>query len=122
MAACKSSWSRPTATSPRPRCCAARTSPSPRTGGPSRCADSGLQAFQCRAEAGAGLLGLLAALALLLDDLLGRARDEGGVAELGVDLGDLVAKLLGLLLQPRALGLEVDDLADRQGVGRLADH
>src|SRR5215216_602217 len=80
------------------------------------------EAFQRRAEAGAGLLGLLAALALLLDDLLGRARDEGGVAELGVDLRDLVAELLDLLLQARALGLEVDDLADRQRIGRLADH
>src|SRR4051812_9817940 len=122
MAACRSSWSRPTATSPRPRCCAARTSPSPRTGGPSRSADSGLQAFQCRAQAGGSLFGLLATLALLLDDLLGRARDEGGVAELGVDPGDLVAEFLDLLLQPRTLGLEVDDLADRQCIRRLADH
>ena len=38
--------------------------------------------------------GLGPALALLLDDLLGRARQEIGVAELGVDLGDLGRDLL----------------------------
>ena len=31
-------------------------------------------------------------------------------------------ELLDLLLKPRALGLEVDDLADRQRIGRLAQH
>ena len=63
-----------------------------------------------------------AALALLLDDFLGRARHEVGVAELGVDLADLVGQLLDFLLQPRAFGLEVDDVADRQRIGRLAHH
>ena len=62
------------------------------------------------------------ALALLLDDLFRRAGHEVGVAELGVDLGDLVGEFFDFLLQPRAFGLEVDDLADRQGIGRLADH
>ena len=45
---------------------------------------------QRRDQAGPGLFGLGAALALLLDDFLGRARHEVGVAELGVDLADLV--------------------------------
>src|SRR4051812_32696225 len=77
------------------------------------------EALQRGAEAGARLLGLGAALALLLDHLFRRARDEVRVAELGVDLGDLVRQLLDLLLEPRGLGLEVDHLADRQGIGRL---
>src|SRR6185437_12132337 len=80
------------------------------------------QPLQRGAEAGARLLGLGATLALLLDHLFGRARDEVRIAELGVDLADLVRKLLDLLLKPRALGLEVDHLADRQRIRRLAQH
>src|SRR4051812_1681087 len=83
---------------------------------------SGAEPLQRRAETRAGLLGLRAALALLLDDLFRRLRHESGVAELGVDLGYLVRQLLDLFLQPRALGLEVDHLADWQGISRLADH
>src|SRR5260370_40696721 len=72
------------------------------------------QPLQRRAEARASLFGLGATLALLLDDFLGRARHEVGIAELDVDLADLVGELLDFLLQARAFGFEVDDVSDRQ--------
>src|SRR5262249_7732893 len=113
--------------SPRPRCSAARISQSLPTGGPSPCTSpiagdetSGSEALQCRTQACTRSLGLLPALALLLDHLLRGARHEVGIAELGVDLAHLVGELPDLLLQPRAFRLEVDHLTHRQGVGRLA--
>src|SRR3954451_6250658 len=46
---------------------------------------SGAEPLQRRAQSGARLLGLCAALAQFLDHLFRRSGDEVGVAELGVD-------------------------------------
>src|SRR3954469_363160 len=56
----------------------------------------------------------LAALALLVDDLLRRSREEIGVRELGVDLVDIGSELAALLVEARGLGAEVDDALERQ--------
>src|SRR5438067_1161975 len=61
--------------------------------------------LQRRTEACTRLLGLLPALALLLDHLFRGTRHEVGIAELGVDLAHLVGELPDLLLQPHAFGL-----------------
>jgi hypothetical protein len=58
---------------------------------------------------------------LLLDDLLGRAAHEIGVAELRGDLGDVGVELLHLLSQTGLLGREVDDAFQRQRGGLAAD-
>src|SRR5690606_28166728 len=52
---------------------------------------------------------LFESTALALDDLGRRLRDEVGVAELALDARDLPGELLALLLELRALLVEVDD-------------
>src|SRR5215475_751480 len=59
-------------------------------------------------------LRLLALLALAFDHILRRARDEVGVAELGVDAGDVGFNARHLLLEARLLGGEVDHPLERQ--------
>src|SRR5215208_8416837 len=59
-------------------------------------------------------LGGVAALALLVDDLFRRTREEIGVGELHVDLVDVAGELGALLVEACHLGLEVDDAFERQ--------
>src|SRR5690606_41067558 len=59
-------------------------------------------------------------LALLLDHLGGGAGDEVGVAQLLVEMADVAVEGGDLLLQPGALGGEVDDPGQRQGGGGAA--
>ena len=56
----------------------------------------------------------VAALALLVDDLFRRTREEIGIGELHVDLVDVAGELGALLVEARHLGLEVDDAFERQ--------
>ena len=60
--------------------------------------------------------------ALFLDDFLGCPRHEVGIAQLGIDFPDLVGELFDLLAESGPFGLQVDDVADRKGVGRLSHH
>ena len=84
------------------------------SGGSAQSPERGLQALQ-------SLLGGGGAFALLLHHVLGRARREVLVAELGVDLVDLAPKLAGLFFETRLLRLQIDDIRDRQGERRLVD-
>src|SRR5262249_1057655 len=59
-------------------------------------------------------LRLLALLALAFDHVLRRARDEVGVAELGVDAGDVGCNARHFLLQARFLGGKIDHALARQ--------
>src|SRR5437660_1202096 len=60
-------------------------------------------------------------LALLLDDLGGRAVDEVRATELAARESDRVGGALDLLLQPLPLGAHVDDAAERDVELRSAD-
>src|SRR6476469_2631047 len=62
----------------------------------------------------AAAFGLFALLALAVDDLLRRVRHEAGIAELGVDALDVGFGLLQFLVQPHALGVEIDHALERQ--------
>src|SRR5262249_25369488 len=59
-------------------------------------------------------LRLLALLALAFDHVLRRARDEVGVAELGVDAGNVGCNARHFLLQARFLGGKIDHALARQ--------
>src|SRR3989338_4387198 len=54
--------------------------------------------------------------------MVGRTGEELRIAELGVDLLHLVGKLAELLAQARRLGIEVDDIGQRQDERRLVEH
>src|SRR5215207_7907195 len=56
----------------------------------------------------------VAALALLVDDLFRRTRQEIGIGELHVDLVDVAGELGALLVEACHLGLELDDAFERQ--------
>src|SRR6266568_1973316 len=57
---------------------------------------------------------LLALLALAFDHVLRRAGDEVGVAELGVDAGDIGCNARHFLLEARFLGGKIDHPLERQ--------
>src|SRR6476660_6370455 len=59
-------------------------------------------------------LSFLAFLALAFDHVLRRARDEVGVAELGVDAGDVGCNARHFLLEARFLGGEINHPLERQ--------
>src|SRR5262249_55872734 len=59
-------------------------------------------------------LGFFALLALAFDHILRRARDEVGVAELGVDAGDVGCNARHFLLEARFLGGKIDHPLERQ--------
>ena len=70
-----------------------------------------LEALQRFQDLDAVPLRFLALLAIGFHDLLGGARQEIGIGELGVDALDVGLDLQALLLEPRALSREIDDMA-----------
>src|SRR5271163_4993490 len=67
-----------------------------------------LQPLQRLGDLGLAHLRLLALFFFFLDDLFRRARDKIGVAELGIDTGDVGIGLRHLLGEPRTFGVEID--------------
>src|ERR1700730_19371254 len=59
-------------------------------------------------------LGFFALLAFAFNHVLRRARDEVGVAELGVDAGDVGCNARHFLLEARFFGGEIDNPLERQ--------
>src|SRR5215469_7352723 len=72
------------------------------------------QALQGFGDLGFAHERFLALLFLFFDDLFRRAGDEIGIAELGVDPGDVGVALRHLLGEPRALGGKIDNTLERQ--------
>src|SRR5882757_11117081 len=85
---------------------------------PSRCGREGssraFEPLQSLVDLQAARLGLLAFLALAFDHVRGRAPDELGIGELGVDAGDVGLHPRQLFLQARFLGRDVDHALERQ--------
>src|SRR5438552_6205299 len=88
---------------------------------PSRGSGSG-EPLEGAGQLGLGLGGVGQPLALLLDDLGGRAGDEALIGELLLELVDLGGEARHLLVEAGALLAEVDRAGQRQGQRRLVDN
>src|SRR5215212_2257602 len=64
---------------------------------------------------------LVALFALALDDLFGRVLDKFGIAELLVDALDVGLGLLHFLVEPNALGGDINQSCERQTYGFAAN-
>jgi len=65
---------------------------------------------------------LVALLALTLDDLLGRALEEVGIAELLIDAGDVGIAFGHFFREPRTLSGKVDDASQFETHSLTPDH
>src|SRR5580698_248341 len=82
----------------------------------------GSQSAHRLAQARRKRLSIRTLLLLLVDDVFGGAGDKVGIAEFGVETGNLAFRLLQLLFEACTFFREIDHVAERQSRDAFADH